>query len=59
MQKQPHYVCPSCKGVSDIPKSCGTEGCELNGIELQECNCEEPEHLAKAEASKKAREEQQ
>lgn len=52
-----HYVCDECGGVSDIPKNCGTEGCSLNGTPLKECNCDNSEHLQKAEASRKANEE--
>jgi len=51
-----HYVCDSCEGVSDVSKACDTEGCELRGRLLGECNCEMPEHLEKAEAAKKMRE---
>ena len=40
----PHYVCPSCGGVSDHPKNCETQGCPLNGHALVECNCTDDQH---------------
>lgn len=51
-----HYVCDSCGGVSDISKSCSTEGCVRAGQPLRECTCDNPEHTARAESAKKERE---
>lgn len=39
-----HYVCPECRGVSDLPKVCETEGCERAGQDLIECNCSDGQH---------------
>ncbi len=41
----PHYICTGgCKGVSDTPGVCQTEGCSLEGHTLEECNCIDGEH---------------
>jgi len=40
----PHYVCPVCKGVSEHPKSCETDGCSLHGHALVECICTDGQH---------------
>jgi len=42
-----HYICTSCQGVSEIPKSCETEGCSKNGDALTACDCTAEEHLSK------------
>jgi len=39
-----HYVCPICGGTSDVPKTCETDSCSLNGEALHECNCEDGQH---------------
>lgn len=40
-----HYICTgSCKGVSEITKSCGTEGCAKKNQPLLACNCEDMTH---------------
>ena len=41
-----HYVCLVCKGVSDTPHECRTEGCSLHGKPLAECNCTDGEHFS-------------
>lgn len=46
-----HYVCPVCKGVSDHPKVCETEGCAREGQDLVECNCEDGLHAGVAETA--------
>lgn len=51
-QKEVHFVCNSCGGVSHKAKSCGTDGCDMNGQPLEVCDCEMPEHLEKAKQSK-------
>jgi len=40
-----HYVCTGgCNGVSDTPGTCQTEGCQLHGQPLKECNCTDGKH---------------
>ena len=46
-EKKPHYTCNSCGGVSGVPKPCDTEGCDMAGEPLMECNCDDPMHLGK------------
>lgn len=41
-----HYYCPVCKGVSDHPGVCQTEGCTNKGQPLQACNCTDGKHNA-------------
>lgn len=38
-----HYFCPACGGVDTTPHECRTEGCELKGQPLQECDCGNPD----------------
>ncbi len=39
-----HYVCKSCRGVSDHVKNCETDSCPLNGHPLEECHCQDGKH---------------
>jgi len=49
-----HYICTgSCKGVSEIAKSCGTEGCTKKGQPLLTCNCEDMTHDGIGDSEKK------
>lgn len=41
----PHYICTGgCKGVLSVPGVCQTEGCPLEGHQLEECSCIDGEH---------------
>ena len=44
-----HHTCTACKGVSETPKTCETEGCSLNGQDLKECDCTDNPHGATSE----------
>ncbi|MEK7585167.1 MAG: hypothetical protein AAB455_01450 [Patescibacteria group bacterium] len=40
-----HYVCKGdCKGVSEVPKVCDTEGCSHKGQPLEACSCADGAH---------------
>jgi len=39
-----HFVCKSCGGLSNNPKNCETEGCEMKDQPLEECSCEDGKH---------------
>lgn len=40
-----HYVCEGeCGGVSDVPKACESEECNLRGKDLKECDCLDEKH---------------
>jgi len=40
-----HYACAGgCGGRSNDPKACDTEGCELMGQMMKECDCQDNEH---------------
>lgn len=36
------YICSECRGESDTPKVCETEGCVKNGLPLDEVGADEP-----------------
>jgi len=38
-----HFFCPSCRGVDTTPHECRTDGCDLKGQPLQECDCDDPD----------------
>ncbi len=43
-----HYICEgTCKGVSDTPGVCNTEGCVKHQQPLSECDCTDGQHNGK------------
>lgn len=43
-----HYICKGeCGGVSKDPGVCNARSCSLHQQVLEECNCDNPEHLEK------------
>ena len=47
-KKATHYICTGgCKGMSDHPGVCNTEGCPLKGDELTPCDCTDGGHFGK------------
>lgn len=45
IKKTTHYICTGgCKGVSDHPGVCQTDGCPLLGHELTPCDCTDDLH---------------
>ncbi len=49
-----HYVCVGeCRGVSNVPKTCGALGCHKYGHPLVECECEDRKHNETFEKKRK------
>lgn len=43
-----HYICTgTCKGVSDKPGVCQTEGCPKHHAPLEPCDCADGKHYGK------------
>jgi hypothetical protein len=43
--KGEHYVCHGgCKGVSNMPGTCGASDCAEHGKPLHKCTCEDGNH---------------
>ena len=50
MRMAGHYICTGgCRGISDTPGVCQTEGCPKYGQPLEECGCENGKHYGKWE----------
>lgn len=40
-----HYVCRgTCGATSDVPMACGTDSCEMHGVDMEACNCTDDLH---------------
>lgn len=49
-----HYICTGgCKGVSDKPGVCQTEGCPKHKHQLKECDCTDGKHYGAFDDKKK------
>jgi len=45
-----HYICTGgCKGVSQTPGVCQTDGCPKHEHPLEECDCVDSKHYGKLE----------
>lgn len=52
-----HYICTGgCKGISDKPGVCQTEGCPKQGHPLELCDCAGGQHFGRLEVKHQERE---
>ena len=42
-----HFTCEACGGVAPMTGICKTEGCNMMGNDLKQCDCENPMHMDK------------
>lgn len=47
-----HYFCQSCGGMDDSAHACQTSGCDREGHDLAECECDDPDSHKKSSESK-------